>query len=149
MTNNASNGAPDSLPRQDSPRRRWLTILTALVIFLAGLASGAAVTVVYAVNRLQHAIHHPESAPPRIAAAIARRLDLDAQQASQVEKIIAAHQTEIVAIRRKFQPEIVAQLDFVRDEVADVLTPAQRAKWTELFAQFKERWLPQPPGEHP
>lgn len=148
MTNNASDDVSDSLPRQDSPRRRWLTILMALVIFLAGMASGAAITVVYAVNRLQFAIHHPEAAPPRIAAAIARRLDLDEEQASQVENIIAAHQREIMAIRRRFQPEIVAQLESVHDEVADVLKPSQREKWTELFGQFKDRWLPQPPKEN-
>ncbi|MGD9632699.1 MAG: hypothetical protein AB7G28_10290 [Pirellulales bacterium] len=149
MTDNDSNDSLDALPRQDAPRRRWLTILMVLVIFLAGMASGAAVTVVYAVNRLQFAIHHPETAPPRIAAAVARRLDLDAEQASRVEAILAAHQQEIMTIRRKFQPEIVAQLNSVRDEVAGVLDAPQRAKWTELFAKFKERWLPQPPAEKP
>jgi predicted Co/Zn/Cd cation transporter (cation efflux family) len=114
----------------------------ALVIFVAGLASGVALTVHFAVSRLQFAIHHPEAAPPRIAAVIQRRLDLDDQQRAAVEKIVAQHQLEIAAIRRQFQPEIVEQLDSVRDEIAAVLSEPQRARWTLLFEQFKERWLP-------
>lgn len=149
MTDNAANDELDlSLP-PGSPRRRWLTIVAALVLFLAGMASGAALTIVFAVNRLQFAIHHPESAPPRIAAAIARRLDLDQAQTSKVEKIIARHQQQILAIRHRLQPEIVAQLDSVREAVAEVLDPSQRERWVELFAQFKERWLPQLPNENP
>jgi hypothetical protein len=126
-------------------RRRWLTILLALVIFVAGVASGAALTVHYAVSRLQFAIHHPEVAPTRIATTLQRRLNLDNVQRADVEKIIAKHQVEIAAIRRKFQPEIIEQLDSVRDEVAGVLREPQREKWTKLFDQFQERWLPPMP----
>lgn len=147
MNSHSDTDATDLLPPVESPRRRWMTIVLALVIFLAGMASGAALTVVYAVNRLQFAIHHPEAAPPRIAAAIARRLDLDADQTARVEQILARRQTQIAEIRRKFQPEIVEQLDAVQDEIAEVLDPTQRGKWTELFAQFKNRWLPLPPAE--
>jgi len=126
-------------------RRRWLTILLALVVFVAGMASGAALTVHFAVSRLQFAIHHPEAAPPRIAAVIQRRLDLDDQQRAEVEKIVAKHQREIAAIRRQFQPEIVDELDLVRDEIAAVLKEPQRERWTQLFEHFKQRWLPPAP----
>ena len=139
---------PSNVSQQLPPpasRRRWLTLLLALVIFVAGMASGAALTVHFAVSRLQFAIHHPEAAPPRIAAAIQRRLDLDDAQSAEVEKIIAKHQLEIAAIRRKFQPEIIEQLDSVLDEVAAVLQEPQREKWTTLFDQFQERWLPPMP----
>jgi predicted Co/Zn/Cd cation transporter (cation efflux family) len=102
-------------------------------------------TVHYAVNRLQFAIHYPEAAPPRIAAVIQRRLDLDDQQRAEVEQIVAKHQIEIAAIRRKFQPEIVDELDSVRDEIAAVLKEPQRERWTQQFEQFKQRWLPPAP----
>ncbi len=142
---------PSNVSQQLPPpagRRRGLTILLALVIFVAGMASGAALTVHFAVSRLQFAIHHPEAAPPRIAAAIQRRLDLDDAQSAEVEKIIAKHQLEIAAIRSKFQPEIMQQLDSVRDEVAAVLKEPQREKWTQLFDQFQDRWLPvMPPAK--
>jgi flagellar basal body-associated protein FliL len=128
-------------------RRRWLTILLSLVIFVAGMVSGAALTVHYAVSRLQFAIHHPEVAPARIAATLQRRLNLDDQQTAQVETIVARRQVEIASIRRKFQPEIVHQLDSVRDEIAAVLKEPQREKWTQLFDQFQQRWLPPMPPE--
>jgi hypothetical protein len=129
-----------------SGKRRWLTLLLALVVFVAGMASGAALTVHYAVNRLQFAIQHPEFAPARIATTLQRRLDLDDAQTSQVEQIMVRRQVEISAVRRKFRPEIVEQLDAVRNEVAAVLTEPQREKWTQLFDQFQERWLPPTPA---
>ena len=144
MNSETPTNASRHLPPPTSGRR-WLTILLALVVFVAGMASGVALTVHFAVNRLQFAIHHPEAAPPRIAAVIQRRLDLDDQQRAAVEKIVAKHQLEIAAIRRQFQPEIVDQLDSVRDEIAAVLTEPQRERWTQLFEQFKERWLPPVP----
>jgi predicted Co/Zn/Cd cation transporter (cation efflux family) len=91
---------------------------------------------------LQFAIHHPEVAPARIAATIQRHLRLDDAQTAKVEQILAQRQVEIAAIRSKFQPEIVEQLDSVRDEIAAVLDEPQRAKWTTLFDQFQQRWLP-------
>ena len=102
-------------------------------------------TVHFAVNRLQFAIHHPETAPARIAATIQRRLDLDDAQRADVEQVVAKHELEIAAIRRKFQPEIIGQLDSVRDEVSAVLNEPQRERWTQLFDQFKQRWLPPVP----
>jgi len=75
----------------------------------------------------------------------AKQLDLDADQTAQVEKIVANRQVEIVSIRRRFQPEILQQLNSVRDEIAAVLTEPQREKWTKLFGQFQQRWLPPAP----
>jgi Spy/CpxP family protein refolding chaperone len=144
MKSETTSTVSDPLP--PAGRRRWLTLLLALVIFVAGMASGAALTVHFAVSRLQSAIHHPEAAPERIATAIQRRLDLDTEQRAKVEKIIAKRQLEIAAVRRKFQPEIIEQLDSVRDEVSAVLHEPQREKWTQLFDQFKDRWLPPLPS---
>jgi len=146
--NSESTHTP-SLPLPPPARRggRWLTLLLALVVFVAGMASGAALTVHYAVGRLQFAVHHPEVAPARIATTIQRRLGLDDAQTARVEQIMAKRQVEIAAIRRKFQPEIVEQLDSVREEVAAVLDESQRTRWTQLFDQFQERWMPPIPSD--
>jgi hypothetical protein len=145
MSAEITSTGPATLPPPARGGRRWLTLLLACCVFVAGMASGAAVTIHYAINRLQFAIHHPEVAPARIATAIQRRLRLDDQQAAQVERIVAKHQAEISAIRRKFQPEIFQQLSAVRDEIAAVLSGPQREKWTRLFDEFQERWLPPAP----
>jgi predicted Co/Zn/Cd cation transporter (cation efflux family) len=142
MNVETASSLPSPLPPSARGGHRWLTLLLAFCIFVAGMASGAALTVHLAMNRLQFAIHHPEVAPARIAATIRRRLGLNEEQAAQVERIIDTHQVKISAIRRNFQPAIVEELSSLRDEIAEVLTDPQRERWTKLFNQFEERWLP-------
>lgn len=149
MIDSASSPSTSPLTTVDAPKRRWTVVALSLVVFLAGMASGAAVTVVYAVNRLQYAIHHPEVAPTRMAAHLARRLDLTNEQRDEIEQIIARRQAAIAVIRRQFQPQVVEQLELVRGEVDDVLDDVQRTRWNELFEQFKKRWLPALPSEEP
>jgi predicted Co/Zn/Cd cation transporter (cation efflux family) len=116
-----------------------------MLIFVAGAACGAGFTVVVVANRVQHAIQHPEEAPPRIAARLKWRLGLDDDQQAKVEAIVAKHQVELLAIRREFQPKVVDQLEQVRDEISGVLNDSQRERWTKLFDEVRERWLPAMP----
>lgn len=135
----------ESLPPAPRPRRRWLTALLGILIFVAGAACGAGLTVVVVANRIQHAIQHPEEAPPRIADRLQWRLGLDDAQRAKIEAIVAKHQTELMAIRREVQPKVVEQLEQVRDEISGVLNDPQRERWTELFNEVRERWLPAMP----
>jgi len=129
-------------------RRRWLTIVLALAIFAAGFATGAGVTALAAVNRIQYAIQHPELAPARVAKMLQRRLRLDDDQRAKVERIIAERQTRLATIRRQFQPLITLQLNQLRDEIGEVLNTDQRERWNTLFNTLVERWLPPaPPAE--
>jgi hypothetical protein len=139
------SAAPLELPPAPR-RRRWPTVLLALAIFAAGLVCGAGATVLVVVNRVQHAIRHPEEAPARLAAVLQRRLDLTNEQRTQVEAIIARRQAELIAIRRQFQPQIAGQLDRLRDEIGEVLTDDQRVRWQKLFSTYVNRWLPPPPA---
>jgi hypothetical protein len=146
MTNEASPNLSLQLPAPE-PRRRWVTVLAAVLIFGAGLASGVGLTVVVAVHRLQHAIHHPEEAPSRVATMLQRRLRLNDEQKSQIEAIVAKRQAELTAIRRQFHPQVAKQLDELHKEIGDVLTEPQRERWAKMFSEFRERWLPPPPAE--
>jgi hypothetical protein len=141
MTNDASPNLSLQLPAPE-PRRRWVTALAALLIFGAGLASGVGLTVVVAVHRLQHSIHHPEEAPSRVATMLQRRLRLSDEQRSQIETIVAKRQSELTAIRKRFHPEIAQQLDELHKEIGEVLTEPQRERWAKMFSEFRERWLP-------
>lgn len=127
-------------------RRRWPTVALALAIFAAGAVCGAGAAVLVIVNRVQHAIHHPESAPARLANLLQRRLDLDDDQRAKVETLIAARQQEIAAVRRRFQPEIEGQLDQFRSDVDAILTETQRDAWHAAFETFRTRWLPPAPA---
>jgi Spy/CpxP family protein refolding chaperone len=144
MTNPESPTTRPALPAP-LPRRRWVTVLAAVLIFCAGLASGVGLTVVVAVHRLQHAIHHPEEAPERVAKLLQHRLKLDDKQTSQIEAIVAKRQVELTAIRQKFHPQIAEQLDELHKEIGEVLTAPQRERWATMFSEFRERWLPPAP----
>jgi cell division protein FtsB len=136
----------DQLPEPPPRRRRWLSLLLAVVIFVAGLVCGAGFTVIVVVKRIQNAIHNPQIAATQISAAIDRRLDLNDSQREQVERIVARRQQNLVAIRRQVQPEVEAELNELRDEVAGVLDESQQQEWQTLFDRFRSRWLPKLPS---
>jgi hypothetical protein len=144
MTNEPSPIETNQLPAP-APQRRWTTVLAAVLIFGAGLASGVGLTVVVAVHRLQHAIHHPEEAPARVAHMLQRRLGLSTEQESRIETIVAKRQAELTAIRQQFHPQIAHQLDELHQEIGEVLTAPQRERWASMFSEFRERWLPAAP----
>jgi hypothetical protein len=141
MSADSSENAAEQLPAPVR-RRRWLTVLLALLIFAAGLASGAAVTVAVAVHRLQYLIQHPEEAPGRIAARLGRRLRLDEGQKAKVEAIVAKRQAELMTLHGQIRPQVMEQLDLLRQEIGEVLTDPQRERWQRMFDELRETWLP-------
>ena len=121
---------------------RWRSILLAAVIFVSGAVVGAAVTIAVVRHRAQTALRHPEQVPAQLAARIGKRLRLDAGQEAAVSRVLAEHQTALAGLRRRDTPQVAAELDQVRREVAAVLTPEQAARWNRWFEQRRERWLP-------
>ncbi len=132
---------PPMLPR----RRRWPRVVAAMLIFFSGMVCGGGLTVIVAVRNIRHAIHHPEEVPARLTRYLTRRLDLSSDQAEQVEGLIAQRQAHLQAIRRETQPRVAAELSALREEIGQVLTPDQRAKWDDIFDEAIDRWMPPPP----
>jgi hypothetical protein len=133
---------PQSIPTRP---RRWPRIVAALLIFFGGMVCGGGLTVIVAVRNIRHAIHHPEEVPARITRYLTRRLDLSPDQAEQIEGLIAQRQAHLQAIRRETQPRVAAELSGLREEIGQVLTPEQRAKWDDIFDDAVDRWMPPPP----
>lgn len=136
---------PPTLPTTLRPRRRWVRVIAAVLIFFGGMICGGGLTVIVAVRNIRHAIHHPEEVPPRITKYLTRRLDLSPEQATQVEALIVQTQSHLQAIRRRDQPEVALQLAALRQQIGDILTTDQRDKWDEIFDEAVDRWLPPPP----
>lgn len=151
MNSPTENALGGPLPVVEKPRRRWLTVLLGVLIFGAGFASGAGVTVVAAVHRLQHAIRHPEEAPERVASMLQRKFGLDEGQKSRVAAIVKKHQVELATIRQDFQPRVMTQLEQIRNEIGQVLSESQREKWFKMFDDIRDRWMPlvEPVGAKP
>jgi hypothetical protein len=146
MNSERTTEVNEALPPPTRPRRKWLTLLFGILIFAAGLACGAGLTVVTVVHRLQYAVHHPEGAPARIAARLTYKLGLNDEQHAQVLEILTKGQSELMGIRRQFQPQVMGKLEQIRDEISDVLTEPQREHWTKMFDELRDRWLPPLPA---
>lgn len=132
---------PLPMPR----RRRWLSWLLAVVIFVSGVVVGGGLAVALIHNRVLAALHHPEQAPERITQRLRRTLSLSDEQTAQVQAILHKRQQTLQEIRRRVQPEVETQIDEVEREVADVLTPEQRERWHRLLEQLRATWLPPMP----
>jgi len=129
--------------------RRWVRVLVALLIFIGGMVCGGGLTIIGAVERIHHAIHHPEEVPGRITRYLTRRLDLSDDQSHQIEQIIREHQKNLQEIRRGVQPRVEAELELLRRDISRVLTPEQRDKWDDIFDDALDRWMPPPPPASP
>lgn len=128
------------------PRRRWLTVLLAGVIFAAGLVVGAGATVAIAVHRIQHFIRHPDEAPERIARDLRRKLHLTEAQAANVGAILKKHQQTLQGLRRRIEPELESVFAAVERDIRAELDAQQRQRWQEMVRNFREHWLPPPVG---
>jgi hypothetical protein len=135
-----------SLPPGPRPRRLWQHILMASVIFLGGVACGAAVTCVVITRLVHHAIQHPEEATAHFTAHLTRRLNLTDEQSEQVRQIIERRQRALTEIRRDIQPRLHVELSALEEEINSVLNDAQRVEWRALAGKFRDRWLPPVPA---
>ena len=124
-------------------RRRWVSILLALVIFGSGCIAGGAAALLIVRNRIREAVRHPELAPTMVANVLRRKLALDEEQTQAVEAIL---RTRHEAFRRQMHPRATAELQRVEKEVAEVLTPAQQTKWEALLDEWRSNWVPPPPS---
>jgi len=131
--------AATTLPK---PRRRWVTLLLALLIFLAGIVVGIGGTVAVAAHRLQYVIHHPEEAPRRITDRLKSRLHLDPRQAAAIQATIAQHQASLQSIRREVQPRVERELSAAVQDIQSQLRPDQAEKWQRLVTQLRAQWTP-------
>jgi hypothetical protein len=143
---------PASTPPAPLPapprRRRWLSMLLTLVVFVSGFVLGAGTATLVIRNQVLSAIHHPERSPAWIAAKLRRSFHLSAEQTQQVEEILQARQAALQAIRCEVQPRVVAELDLAEQEIAAVLDQQQRAQWHKAFQQLRETWIPPLRDEH-
>ncbi len=142
----STNPSTTTLPPAPRRRFRWLRTL---LVFIAGIVVGAALCVMVIVHRVEHAIHHPEDAPPRITKFLTRKLDLSPSQHDQVLAIIRQRQQSLLALRQEIRPKLNTQLDELRIEIDGVLTPDQRTEWEKLYQDTKDRWMPDLPPTQP
>ena len=132
------------------PRRRWVrTVLLALVIFVSGVVVGSGLTFKVITSGFKRFFQDPEVLAEHITYRMKRQLHLTEEQSVQVRRIILEQQKAFQSLRKKVWPELEAQIEKTRRELAAVLTPEQVRKWEKRYGHFLKFWLPPPPGDHP
>ena len=132
------------------PRRRWVrTVLLALVIFVSGVLVGGGLTFKVITSGFKRFFQDPEVLAEHMTHRMKRQLHLTEEQSVQVRRIILEQQKAFQSLRKKVRPELEAQIEKTRRELAAVLTPEQARKWEKRFSHFLKYWLPPPPGDYP
>ena len=132
------------------PRRRWVwPVLLALVIFVSGVLVGGGLTFKIITSGFKRSFQDPEVSAERITNRMKRRLDLTDEQVVQVRRIILERQKAFQSMRKQVRPQLEAQIEKTRQELAAVLSPEQARKWEKRFGHFLKFWLPPQTGDPP
>jgi Spy/CpxP family protein refolding chaperone len=116
---------------------RWRMVLSGLVILAAGVTLGIAGTLL---------VVGPESPrppmPPNMAAGLMLgrfrdELNLSPDQVEQLKGILETRMKKLDEIRLKARPEIEEQLELMKSEISEVLTPEQQNRWQEIMERLE------------
>ncbi len=143
QSDNPSAVSPDVVKPVRTPRgvkcRRWRCAATLLAVFVCGVVVGSAATVYVINERFYLRSKEPASIPERLTRRLRREIDLTDPQAQQVQDILTRRMMQIMEIREQVRPQMEAQFQAVRHEVAQVLAGDQVQRWEQWFDDFRER----------
>jgi hypothetical protein len=129
----------------------WKVILATLVIFIAGLVTGAV-----GAKRLlkppraaaQHEPMQPWMLREQFRTELDRRLRLTPEQNARIERVMHEGQERVKEIWSLVGPEMQAELRAVREEIRRELTPEQRRRFDEMMRdrRMRPQEMERPPG---
>ena len=115
----------------------WRMAFFGLVVLLAGMLAGAAVTlVVLRQDRRQGPPPGPEAVVVRMLDQIGPRLRLSPDQRRQVNPILQRHVARFHEIREQGRAQIVEELGLMNEEVSAVLTRDQQRVWQRFLQEL-------------
>lgn len=125
----------------EPPRRRWWRdLILGGVVFACGfLLGGVVVGRVVSMRTVEQRMEGVD-----LQAALTRlrhNLNLDAEQARQVEAVIGRGLKELRGMRQTFRPQVESVLRQIREDVAAHLDDRQKALWNRRFDTMRRRWL--------
>ncbi len=114
-------------------------VMGILLVFILGAASGAVVT--HMIDRAHHESFIKGGGVAReevIVSRLTRKLDLDAQQQTQVRAIVHENHSAMRLIRKQYQPPIQAILEQGQARISAVLKPEQREKFRQIIEERRK-----------
>jgi Spy/CpxP family protein refolding chaperone len=145
--------------------KTWQVVLATIAIFVAGLVAGGATAlgVVKWVSRHQRPMMgapigaRPGEFGPRLMKSFETELDLTDDQRAKIGPIVKSTSAQLGRERREVQLTTALAIEKMQDQISDLLTAEQRAKFEQLIAtqrarlqQFRQQQMQQfPAGNHP
>jgi len=142
----AQENTPEAPLRQLPRRRWWRDVVLGITLFACGFLVGGVVVTKYYISRTASVARSGVDQQQTIAR-LQRMLDLNEEQAQQVQVIIAKGLDDLRDIRRSVRPQVDATLQRVRAEVSSLLNQRQRRIWERRFDFARERWFPPVPDK--
>ena len=131
-----------SEPLRPPRRARALSFALLAAVFVAGGLAGAAADRVLADRGARDRREHGDRGRHGrhgLEAAVFDRLDLDARQRAEAERIFERRRHEAAAVWDEMKPRLQRILDGTRADLARVLTPEQLADYDRLVAERQRR----------
>ena len=132
--------------------KTWQVVLATVAIFVAGLVTGGAL----ALGAARWAARHPRFNPaqmfpiaqqrqggwqagPQLMRSFIKQLDLTDEQRARIQPIVRRTAGQLSRDRREVQLNSALLIEKMQDEISQVLTPVQRAKFDELIGEQRQR----------
>ena len=76
---------------------------------------------------------------PQLMRNLEKRLDLTEEQRAKIDPIVKSTAVQLGRERREVQLATALEIEKMQDQISEVLTPAQRAKFSELISEQRAR----------
>ena len=116
------------------------TIVCVVLIFLVGFLSGVIGSHLYVRNKIEKTIAGGKPHAMRFMGHLIRKLELSAQQQTEIENILDASREKWIALRGRYRPEFEAAFEETLSQVKAVLDPDQKAKLEKMITRMKRRF---------
>jgi hypothetical protein len=132
-----------------SVQRSWSRIFTLSIIFISGGIVGFAVGGYWMRDRMNFMIRHPQQVMEKLFPQLQSELGLNDEQARKVEEIMRQRYASMESVRAEFVPKQMAEFEVLNNEVAQILNPEQKSKWSKIVRGAEKRHMPVSPENMP
>ena len=100
-------------------------------------------------DRMNFMIRHPQQVMDRLFPQLQSELGLNDEQARKVEEIMRQRYASMESVRAEFVPKQMAEFEVLSNEVAQILNPEQKSKWSIIISRAEKRHMPVSPENMP